>query len=161
MAQQEKRTQPESAETTPTRFVSVGEMRFAYRRFGNPSGIPLVLLQHYRGSMDNWDPALLNEFAKDRTVITFDNAGVGFSSGEVPDTVAKMAQHALDFLDALGLRQADLLGFSLGGYLAQHLNPQLPLPFADGHHRPEGTTDSHRAEEGLVPQGRLDLVDIC
>ena len=95
MTQQDERTLPESAETTPTRFVSVGEMRFAYRRFGNPSGIPLVLLQHYRGSMDNWDPALLNEFAKDRTVITFDNAGVGFSTGEVPDTVTVMALSTL------------------------------------------------------------------
>ncbi len=90
-------------------------MRFAYRRFGNPSATPLVFLQHFRGSMDNWDPALLNGFAKDRTVITFDNAGVGFSSGEVPDNVAAMAQDALDFLDALQLRQVDLLGFSLGG----------------------------------------------
>jgi pimeloyl-ACP methyl ester carboxylesterase len=83
--------------------VHVGGVRFAYRRFGNPTGTPLVFLQHFRGSMDNWDPALLNGFAQERTVITFDNAGVGFSSGEVPDTVAAMAQHALDFFDALGL----------------------------------------------------------
>ena len=100
---QDESTQPESAENTPTRFVSGGSVRFAYRRFGNPSATPLVFLQHFRGSMDNWDPALLNGFAKERTVITFDNAGVGFSSGEVPDNVAAMAQHALDFLDALGL----------------------------------------------------------
>ena len=92
MTQQEKSTHPESAETTPTRFVNAGEVLFAYRRFGNPAGIPLVFLQHFRGSMDNWDPALLNCFAKDRLVITFDNAGVGFSSGEVPDTVAAMAR---------------------------------------------------------------------
>jgi pimeloyl-ACP methyl ester carboxylesterase len=91
-----------------------GEVLFAYRRFGNPAGTPLVFLQHFRGSMDNWDPALLNCFAKDRLVITFDNAGVGFSSGEVPDTVAAMALDALDFLDALGLTRVDLLGFSLG-----------------------------------------------
>jgi pimeloyl-ACP methyl ester carboxylesterase len=147
MTQQEKSTQQTSAETTPTRFVSVGEVRFAYRRFGNPSRIPLVLLQHYRGSMDNWDPALLNAFAKNRTVITFDNAGVGFSSGEVPDTVAKMAQHALDFLDALGFRQADLLGFSLGGYIAQHLTLQHPqrvrrlILAGTGPGRGEGTQD--------------------
>src|SRR5215469_4480249 len=101
MTQQGKETQLESAETTPTRFVQVGELRLAYRRFGNPAGTPLVFLQHFRGSMDNWDPALLNCFAKDRLVITFDNAGVGFSSGEVPDIVAAMAQGALDFLDAL------------------------------------------------------------
>jgi hypothetical protein len=77
MTQHEKSTQPERAETTPTRFVNAGEVRFAYRRFGNPAGTPLVFLQHFRGSMDNWDPALLNSFARDRTVITFDNAGAG------------------------------------------------------------------------------------
>src|SRR5437660_12879666 len=128
MTQPDESTQPENAETTPTRVVSVGEVRFAYRRFGNPSATPLVFLQHFRGSMDNWDPALLNGFAKDRTVITFDNAGVGFSSGEVPDNVAAMAHHALDFIDALHLTQVDLLGFSLGGYIAQHMtfsSPQL------------------------------------
>ena len=97
--------------------------------------------------MDNWDPALLNGFAKDRTVITFDNAGVGFSSGEVPDTVAAMAQDALDFLDALGLSQVDLLGFSLGGYIAQHMTlsrPQLVrrlILAGTGPGKGEGTQD--------------------
>jgi pimeloyl-ACP methyl ester carboxylesterase len=80
--------QPERAETTPTRFVRGGEVRFAYRRFGKPSPTALLLLQHFRGSLDNWDPALLNGFAKDRTVITFDNAGIGFSTGEVPRVIA-------------------------------------------------------------------------
>ena len=126
MIQHDKETQPERTETTPTRFVPVLQVRLAYRRFGNPAGTPLILLQHFRGSMDNWDPALLNGLAKDRTVITFDNAGVGFSSGEVPDNVAAMAQDALDFLDALNLTQVDLLGFSLGGYIAQHLTLSRP-----------------------------------
>ncbi len=147
MTQQDESKRPESAETTPTRFVSAGEVRFAYRRFGNPSGTPLVFLQHFRGSMDNWDPALLNGFAQDRTVITFDNAGIGFSSGEVPDNVAAMAQHALDFLDALQLGQVDLLGFSLGGYIAQHLTlsrPQLVrrlILAGTGPGKGEGTQD--------------------
>jgi pimeloyl-ACP methyl ester carboxylesterase len=151
MAQQEKNTQPERAETTPTRFVDVGEVRFAYRRFGNPAGPPLVFLQHFRGSMDNWDPALLNGFAQDRTVITFDNAGVGFSSGDVPDNVAAMAQDALDFLDALGLMQVDLLGFSLGGYIAQHLTLQHPqrvrrlILAGTGPGKGEGTQDLNAA----------------
>jgi pimeloyl-ACP methyl ester carboxylesterase len=109
------------AETTPTRFVDVGPVRLAYRRFGDLAGIPLVFLQHFRGSMDNWDPALLNEFARDRTVITFDNVGVGLSNGEVPDNIAAMAQQALNLFDALGLGKVDLFGFSLGGYIAQHL----------------------------------------
>jgi len=97
--------------------------------------------------MDNWDPALLNGFAKDRTVITFDNAGVGFSSGEVPDNVAAMAQYALDLLDALQLRQVDLLGFSLGGYIAQHLTLSRPnlvrrlILTGTGPGKGEGTQD--------------------
>src|SRR6266699_7029827 len=147
MIQHDKETQPESAETTPTRFVHVREVRLAYRRFGNPVGTPLILLQHFRGSMDNWDPALLNGFAQDRTVITFDNAGVGFSSGEVPDTVAAMANHALDFIDALHLTQVDLLGFSLGGYIAQHLTLSRPnlvrrlILAGTGPGKGEGTQD--------------------
>jgi pimeloyl-ACP methyl ester carboxylesterase len=147
MTPQDESIQPEGAETTPTHFVQVGEVRFAYRRFGNPAGTPLVLLQHFRGSMDNWDPALLNGFAQERTVITFDNTGVGFSSGEVPDTVAAMAQHTIAFIGALNLTQVDLLGFSLGGYIAQHLalsHPQLVrrlILAGTGAGRGEGTQD--------------------
>ena len=168
MTQQNKITQPESAETTPTRFVRAGEVRFAYRSFGNPSGTPLVLLQHFRGSMDNWDPALLNGFAHDRTVIIFDNAGVGFSTGEVPDNVADMAQHALAFIDALQLRQVDLLGFSLGGYIAQHLTlhrPQLVrrlILAGTGPGKGEGTKDLNptildAASQPPSPNGVLQL----
>jgi pimeloyl-ACP methyl ester carboxylesterase len=105
MTQQDGSTQPEGAETAPTRFVNAGEVSFAYRCFGNPAESPLVLLQHFRGSLDNWDPALLNGFARDRTVITFDNAGVGFSSGAVPDNAAAMAQDALDFHFILALTE--------------------------------------------------------
>ena len=126
MPQPDEGKQPERAETTPTRFVSAGDVRFAYRRFGKPSATPLLFLQHFRGSLDNWDPALLNRFANDRTVITVDNAGIGFSTGEVPDNVAAMAKHALDFIDALHLSQVDLLGFSLGGYVAQHITLSRP-----------------------------------
>ena len=166
MTQQGNETQLESAESTPTRFVQVGELRLAYRRFGNPAGTPLVLLQHFRGSLDNWDPALLNGFARDRTVITFDNAGVGFSSGDVPDTVAAMAQHALDFLDALGLTQVDLLGFSLGGYIAQHLTLQHPrrvrrlILAGTGAGRGEGTQDLNQTilEAASGPSSRNGLL---
>ena len=139
--------QSERAETTPTRFVRGGDVRFAYRRFGKPSPTPLLLLQHFRGSLDNWDPALLNGFAKDRTVITFDNAGIGFSTGDVSDNVAAMADHALDFIDALDLRQVDLLGFSLGGYIAQHLTLKRPdlvrrlILAGTGPGKGEGTQD--------------------
>jgi pimeloyl-ACP methyl ester carboxylesterase len=168
MTQQDESTQPENAETTPTRVVSVGEVRFAYRRFGNPSATPLVFLQHFRGSMDNWDPALLNGFAKYRTVITFDNAGVGFSSGEVPDNVAAMAQYALDFLDALGLSQVDLLGFSLGGYIAQHLalhHPQLVrrlILAGTGPGKGEGTQDLNPTilDAASLPPSRNGLLQL-
>ena len=127
--------QPERAETTPTRFVTAGAVRFAYRRFGKPSPTPLLFLQHFRGSLDNWDPALLNGFAKDRTVIIFDNAGVGFSTGDVPHNVAAMAQHALDFIDAFDLRQVDLLGFSLGVYRPA---PDLKSPSVAASPHPGG-----------------------
>lgn len=93
---------------------------------GRGGGVPLVVLQHFRGSMDNWDPALLNGFARDRAVITFDNVGVGLSSGEVPDSVVAMARHALGLFDILGLERVDLLAFSLGDYIAQHLVLQQP-----------------------------------
>jgi len=147
MTNQDDMKQPDSSETTPTSFVTVGDVRFAYRRFGKPSGTPLVFLQHFRGSMDNWDPALLNGFAKDRTVITFDNAGVGLSTGEVPDTVADMAHHAMVFIDVLYLTQVDLLGFSLGGYIAQHITLSRPnlvrrlILAGTGPGKGEGTQD--------------------
>ncbi len=168
MTNQDDMKQPESAETTPTQIVSGGSVRFAYRRFGNPSATPLVFLQHFRGSMDNWDPALLNGFAKDRTVITFDNAGVGFSSGEVPDNVAAMAQHALDLLDALQLRQVDLLGFSLGGYIAQHMTLSRPdlvhrlILAGTGPGKGEGTQDLNQTvlEAASLPPSRNGLIHL-
>ena len=147
MTHPDESKQPERSQTTPTRFVRVGDVRFAYRRFGKPSPTPLLLLQHFRGSLDNWDPALLNSFAEDRTVITFDNAGIGFSTGDVPDNVAAMAHHALDFIEALDLRQVDLLGFSLGGYIAQHMTLKRPdrvrrlILAGTGPGKGEGTQD--------------------
>ncbi len=94
-------------------------IRFAYRRLGPDSGVPLVLLQHFTGTMDAWDPAVVNALAQDRPVIAFDNTGVGSSSGETPDTVEQQAADAEAFIAALGLKEVDLLGFSLGGFLAQ------------------------------------------
>lgn len=96
-------------------------IEYHYRRFGNPSRRPLVLLQHFRGNLDNWDPALLDALAESREVIAFDNTGVGASTGIVPSTVAQMAHDALAFLSALGLTRVDLLGFSLGGFVAQEI----------------------------------------
>jgi pimeloyl-ACP methyl ester carboxylesterase len=111
----------ETHETAPTRFIEANGIRYAYRRFGKESGVPLVFLQHFRGTMDNWDPMITNGFAPDRPVVLFDNAGVGLSGGETPDNVADMARHAVAFIGALGLMQVDLLGFSLGGFVAQQV----------------------------------------
>ena len=97
--------------TAPTQFVEVNGIRFAYRRFGPESGTPLLFMQHFRGGMDHWDPTVTDGFAKNRPVILFDNAGVAASSGETPDTIDAMAEHAADFVGALGLSQIDLLGF--------------------------------------------------
>jgi pimeloyl-ACP methyl ester carboxylesterase len=108
--------------TAPTRFVMAtnGE-RYAYRRFGSGPGLPLLFLQHFTGTLDNWDPAVADPLANGREVILFDNAGVGRSSGVVPDNVAAMAEHAFAFLDALGIAICDILGFSLGGLVAQQI----------------------------------------
>src|SRR5271156_3166247 len=108
-------------QTAPTQFVEKNGIRFAYRRFGKTGGVPLVFNQHYPGTMDHWDPAVTNGFAKDREVILFDNAGVSSSSGEVPGTFAEMGANAIAFIEALGLKQVDVLGFSIGGLVAQEI----------------------------------------
>ncbi len=95
---------------------------YAYRRFGNTeAGAPVVFLQHFRGNIDSWDPALIDAVAADREVILFDNVGVGGTSGITPGTVEEMARDAVLFLDALSLREVDLFGFSLGGFIAQEI----------------------------------------
>ena len=95
--------------------------RYAYRRFGSGSTLPLLLLQHFTGTLDNWDPALTDALAAGRELILFDNAGIGRSSGSVPTTVAGMAKHAAAFLAGLGIGSCDVLGFSLGGMVAQQM----------------------------------------
>src|ERR1700738_3736609 len=113
-------------QTAPTQFVEAKGIRFAYRRFGKASGVPLVFNVHFTGTMDHWDPLVTDVFAKDREVILFDNAGVSSSSGEVPTSVERMAANARAFIKALGLSQVDVLGFSLGGLVAQELTLSAP-----------------------------------
>lgn len=108
-------------ETAPTKYVEGNGIRFAYRRLGPVAGTPLVLLQHFSGNIDAWDPAVVNALAIDRPVIAFDNAGVGRSTGQTPDNVADMARDAVTFITLLGLSEVDLLGFSLGGCVAQQI----------------------------------------
>ena len=112
--------------TAPTQFVEASGIRFAYRRFGLEVGTPLLFMQHFRGGMDHWDPAVIDRFAANRPVILFNNAGVASSSGETPDTIDAMAEHAADFVGVLGLSKIDLLGFSIGGYIAQALAIKHP-----------------------------------
>jgi pimeloyl-ACP methyl ester carboxylesterase len=113
--------QLEAHVTAPTRFVETAGVRYAYRRLGREGAIPLLLLQHFRGNMDNWDPAVVDGLAATRPVILFDNRGLGRSSGPTPGTIAAMATDTVAFLGALELQRVDVLGFSLGGMIAQQI----------------------------------------
>ena len=105
----------------PNKLVSAANgIDYAYRDAGD-GGVPLVLLQHFRGNLDNWDPALIDALASDRRVVTFDNAGVGGSTGTTPNTIEQMARDAVAFITALGLGQVDILGFSIGSFIAQEI----------------------------------------
>src|SRR5689334_12164890 len=107
--------------TAPRQFIETKHESYGYRRFGAGNAPPLVCLQHFTGTLDDGDPAVTDPLARTREVILFDSAGLGRSTGEGPTTMAGMAAHALAFLDALGLKQVDLLGFSLGGMVAQEI----------------------------------------
>lgn len=108
-------------QTAPTEFVEANGIRFAYRRFGNTNGVPLVMNIHFTGTMDHWDPAVTDGLAQNREVILFNNAGISSSSGTVPESIEEMAANAAAFIEALGLKQVDVLGFSMGGLIAQEL----------------------------------------
>src|SRR2546425_10108451 len=113
-------------QTAPTQFVEAKGIRFAYRRFGKAGGVPIVFNQHYLGTMDYWDPTVTDGLARDREVILFNNAGISNSSGEVPTTFEQMGANAVTFIRALGLNKADVLGFSIGGMVAQEIALQAP-----------------------------------
>ncbi len=117
---------PSSNLSAPTQFLQVGEQRYAYRRLGSGSGTPLLCLQHFTGTLDNWDFAVTDPLARGRDVILFENAGVGRSTGTVPRTVVGMANHTLAFLDGMGVAHCDVLGFSLGGMIAQQMALDRP-----------------------------------
>jgi pimeloyl-ACP methyl ester carboxylesterase len=135
--------------TAPNESIEAANgISFAYRRFGNTdsAALPLVCFQHYRGNLDNWDPALVDAIAEEREVILFDNAGVGGSSGTVPHTVTPMAYDALAFIDALGLEQIDILGYSMGGFVAQELTlirPRLVRRLVLAGTGPQGGVEQH------------------
>lgn len=115
--------------TAPTQFLEVKSERYAYRRFGDGPGLPLLFLQHFTGTLDNWDPAVTDPLASRSEVILFDNAGIGRSSGKVPNTIGEMAKHVLAFLDGLDIPTCEVLGFSLGGMVAQQMAIDRPSIF--------------------------------
>ena len=115
-----------SHETAPTRFVEAEGVRFAYRRFGKSGGRPLLFLQYFNANMDDWDPFVTNGLALDCDVILFDNAGIASSGGDTPSTVVEMARQVVAFCHALGLKEIDAFGFSLGGMIVQQLAHDHP-----------------------------------
>jgi pimeloyl-ACP methyl ester carboxylesterase len=112
--------------TAPTQFIQTKLEKYAYRRFGKGTGPRLLCLQHFTGTLDNWDPAVTDALALGREVILFESAGLGRSTGTVPENMSGMAAHALAFADALSLKQVDMLGFSLGGMVAQQIALERP-----------------------------------
>jgi pimeloyl-ACP methyl ester carboxylesterase len=134
----------------PNQTITAATVEYAYREIGS-SQIPLVLLQHFRGNLDNWDPALIDSLAADRRVIAFDNTGVGSSSGATPATFEQMAHDALAYLTAMGLEQVDILGYSIGSFVAQEMaliRPDLVHKLVLASSAPKGAAGMH----GWAPQ---------
>ncbi|MFE5079465.1 alpha/beta fold hydrolase [Streptomyces mirabilis] len=134
------------------RIKAANGIDYAYRDTGptdDGAGVPLVLLQHFRGNLDNWDPALIDALAPARRVIAFDNTGVGGSTGTTPNTVDQMAHDAIAFIEAigaLGLGQVDVLGFSLGSFVAQQIaltRPALVRRLVLASSAPQGADGMH------------------
>ena len=132
----------------PNELVSAANgIDYAYRDTGGGDGaVPLVLLQHFRGNLDNWDPALIDALATARRVVTFDNAGVGGSTGTTPDAIEQMARDAIAFLAAMEFGQADLLGFSIGSFVAQQMaltRPAIVRRLVLASSAPQGAAGMH------------------
>ncbi|MEV4074196.1 alpha/beta fold hydrolase [Nonomuraea fuscirosea] len=115
-----------AADRAETRHLTTATATYGYRRLGPTGGVPLILVLRFRGTIDHWDPELLDVLAAERDVIVFDNRGLGHSTGEPADSVEGLADGVIDFIDGLGLREADLLGWSLGGYVAQGVALRRP-----------------------------------
>jgi pimeloyl-ACP methyl ester carboxylesterase len=150
--------------TAENRSVDIEDATLVYRRFGTaqPGQAPLVCLQHFRGNLDFWDPILVDRIAGDREIILLANRGVGASTGVVPDNVTDMARDVLQFVDALGLREVDLLGFSLGGYIAQEvalLRPRLVRRLVLAGTAPEGAPNIHRWSDDVYAHACADEIN--
>jgi pimeloyl-ACP methyl ester carboxylesterase len=110
----------------PSRAISAGGVTYAYRELGPKGGIPVIFFVHLAATLDNWDPRIIDPIAKDHHVITFDNQGIGASTGQVPGSIEAMADDAYTFIKALGYRKIDIFSFSLGGFIAQALVVKHP-----------------------------------
>jgi len=156
------------ADATTQRVSAENGIDYAYRDLGE-NQVPLVLLQHFRGNLDNWDPALVDALAAERRVVAFDNVGVGATSGTTPSTVEAMAHDAIAFVDALGLARIDLLGFSIGSFVAQEIaliRPDLLRRLVLASAAPQGAPGMHGWARDVIaavggrkpnPQGYLDV----
>jgi pimeloyl-ACP methyl ester carboxylesterase len=133
---------------------------YAYRSFGADTR-PLIFLQHFRGNLDNWDPALMDDVAADRRVVAFDNVGVGGTSASTPSTVQQMALDAIAFIDALGLDEVDLMGFSIGSFVAQEIaliRPSAVRRLILASAAPQGAPGMHRwAPDVIAAVGAPDV----
>jgi len=130
---------------------------YAYRRFGSPAELPLLMLQHFRGNLDNWDPALTNALAAGREVVLVDYPGVGGSTGEFGPTIADAARQMVDFVEALELSLVDLLGFSIGGFVAQEIaliRPALVRRLILAATGPKGAPDMHGWRKDIADAAR-------
>jgi pimeloyl-ACP methyl ester carboxylesterase len=156
-------------EVASTRLVTAGNaIEYAYRDLGEGE-VPLVLLQHFRGNLDNWDPALIDALAGSRRVVTFDNVGVGASTGSTPNTIEAMAHDAIAFLEAMEFQRVDLLGFSIGSFVAQEIaliRPDLLRRVVLASSAPQGAEGMHGWAPEVIgavgqpetsPQGYLEV----
>ena len=146
-------------QTAATQFVQADDVRFAYRRYGATSPIPLVVLQHFRGNLDNWDPALTDALARERDVVLVDYPGTGSSSGAFGPSISQTARRMIAFLAALDLAQIDLLGFSIGGFVAQEIaliRPTLVRRLVLAATGPKGAPGMHGWREDIAAAARAE-----
>jgi len=161
-------TPVKSADASTLRVTAGNAIEYAYRELGD-GDVPFVLLQHFRGNLDNWDPALVDALATDRRVISFDNVGVGATTGETPNTIEAMAHDAIAFIEALNLQRIDLLGFSIGSFVAQEIaliRPDLLRRVVLASSAPQGAAGMHGWAPEVIgavgtpetsPQGYLEV----
>jgi pimeloyl-ACP methyl ester carboxylesterase len=150
------------------RITAHNGIEYAYRDLGE-GDVPLVLLQHFRGNLDNWDPALVDALASSRRVVAFDNAGVGATTGATPNTIEAMAHDAIAFVEAMSLQRVDLLGFSIGSFVAQEIaliRPDVLRRVVLASSAPQGAAGMHGWAPEVIgavgqpesnPQGYLDV----